>query len=97
MRNSCPNINIRKGTIRDFSWPDCFDVILANINKNVLLDEMELYSQNLVAGGLLLLSGFYEHDIADLLKVASRVGMVHLEQDVREGWSSLLLKKTLKS
>ena len=47
-KNQCKNIEIRQGTIRDFSWPIPFDIILANINKNVLLDEMKTYSQCLV-------------------------------------------------
>lgn len=91
--NRCVNVNIRKGTIRDFSWPERFDIILANINKNVLLDEMEAYAQNLVNGGLLLLSGFYEKDLVDLLKPASKNGLKHQHQDIREGWASLLLSK----
>src|SRR4051812_2597100 len=36
-RNGCDNIRIRKGTIRDFQWHQKFGIILANINKNVLL------------------------------------------------------------
>jgi ribosomal protein L11 methyltransferase len=92
-RNQCPNIHIRKGTIRDFSWPDKFDIILANINKNVLMDELDLYSMNLKEDGLLLLSGFYEQDIPDLTRQAAGAGLAPQRQDVREGWSSLLLKK----
>lgn len=94
-RNQCGNINIRKGTIRDFPWQEPFDIILANINKNVLLEEMAFYSGNLADGGQLLLSGFYEKDIPDLLKEASRFNFEHQAQDVREGWASLLLRKTI--
>jgi ribosomal protein L11 methyltransferase len=96
-RNDCRNINIRKGTIRDFEWPQRFDVILANINKNVLLEEMKLYSLNLKGRGQLLLSGFYEKDIPDLLKAASDTGLEHQGQDVREGWASLLLRKKIRN
>jgi len=39
-RNHCKNIRIRQGTIRDFEWPEQFDIILANINKNILLAEV---------------------------------------------------------
>lgn len=92
-RNGCRNINIRKGTIRDFKWPVPFDIVLANINKNVLLEEMKFYSQNLKSGGQLLLSGFYEKDIPDLMNVAASCGLEHRGQDAREGWASLLLMK----
>jgi ribosomal protein L11 methyltransferase len=94
-RNLCSNITIRKGTIRDFVWPQRFDIVLANINKNVLLEEMELYSKNLEVGGQLLLSGFYEKDIPDLLKTASHSGLERQAQDVREAWASVLLRKTV--
>ncbi len=45
------------------SIPDeSFDVIFANINRNILLRDMQLYIRQLKPGGLLLLSGFYEDD-----------------------------------
>ncbi len=92
--NGVANINIRQGTIRDFVWGEKFDIILANINKNVLLDEIGTYSNNLVLDGLLLLSGFYTHDIADLLREAEKHGFEYQRQDERETWASLFLKKT---
>lgn len=92
--NGVTNIRIRQGTIRDFKWDGKFDIILANINKNVLLDEIGIYSKNLVAGGFLLLSGFYTHDIEDLLAEAQKHGFEYQRRDDRETWASLLLKKT---
>ncbi len=92
--NGCTNIHIQQGTVRSFSWPEPFDLILANINKNVLLDEIEVYSNCLVGGGLLLLSGFYAHDIPDMMEEASRTGLLKLSHDERENWASLLLQKT---
>jgi ribosomal protein L11 methyltransferase len=93
-RNQCKNIRIRRGTVRDFSWPQRFQIILANINKNVLLDEMAIYAGNLSPGGLLLLSGFYVQDISDLLAVAAQYGLQESQRDDKETWASLLLKKT---
>lgn len=93
-RNHCLNITIRKGTIRDFLWPEQFEIILANINKNVLLDELETYSQTLARDGLLLLSGFYNQDIPDLLKEAASFGLAYQRQDIRDSWASILLKKS---
>jgi ribosomal protein L11 methyltransferase len=93
-QNLCHNITIRRGTIRDFLWTDKFDIVLANINKNVLLDEMKIYSDQLVASGLLLLSGFYDRDIPDLMNAAKREGLHQEGQDLREGWACILLKKT---
>ncbi len=92
--NRCNNITIRKGTILSFSWLEKFDIILANINKNVLLEEMEIYSKNLVTGGLLLLSGFYKQDQQDLVVEGERHGLAKQSQDERDSWASLILKKT---
>lgn len=91
--NKCQNITIRQGTIGDFVWTKRFDIILANINKNVLLAEMKVYSENLMVGGQLLLSGFYTKDISDLLEEAKRHGLQEQHRDERETWASLLLDK----
>ena len=92
--NSCANINLRQGTIADMKFDGAFDVILANINKNVLLAEMNLYASYLSIGGKLLLSGFYTHDVADLKAEASKHGFSALWADERETWAALCLNKT---
>lgn len=92
--NQCPNITIRQGKISELTFENNFDIILANINKNILLVEMHQYAAYLNTGGLLLLSGFYEKDIPDLLEEAHRYGLHQVSTDVRENWAALLLKKT---
>lgn len=92
--NHCNNINIRQGKISDFEF-GMFDIILANINKNVLLDEIKIYSAHLANGGLLLLSGFYEHDISDLLDCAHLFSLSEINRDSKENWASLLVEKRL--
>jgi ribosomal protein L11 methyltransferase len=91
--NQCANINIRQGKISDLTFEDDFDIILANINKNILLQEMHQYAAYLKPGGLLLLSGFYEKDIPDLLKAALPFKLQQVTSHERESWVSLLLKK----
>jgi len=68
-----------------------FDVILANINKNVLLDQMEFYSSRLKPSGTLLISGFYEQDIVDMLKKASYIGMKKIESMTKNLWALVIL------
>jgi ribosomal protein L11 methyltransferase len=92
--NSCTNINIRQGKITELSFSGSFDLILANINKNVLLAEMNQYVKYLKPGGLLLLSGFYTHDIVDLNAEAAKYGLTERKRDERETWASLLLVKS---
>lgn len=89
--NHCHNIRIQKGTIREVGLTGKFDIILANINKNVLLDEMGLYCSYLQPGGLLLLSGFFTLDIPDLLQEAAHHKLSEVNRDDRETWASLLL------
>lgn len=91
--NRCAGINLQQGKIDEVKLNGKFDIILANINKNVLLAEMQTYASYLEDGGLLLLSGFYTHDISDLLKEASRYNLKEINRDERETWASLLLQK----
>jgi len=90
--NHCPNIHLQQGKLSDFTFAGTFDIILANINKNVLLDEIRLYRPYLRPGGLLLLSGFYEHDISDLLAEAAQHNLSEMRRDSRETWAALLLQ-----
>jgi len=91
--NNTPNIHIQRGTIADMKFSENFDIVLANINKNVLIAEMEQYAWHLVKGGLLLISGFYEKDIPDLLAVAKGVGFTEISRSEKETWAAVLLRK----
>lgn len=92
--NGCNNIHIRQGKISDLTFEHNADIILANINKNILLEEMHQYAAYLNLGGQLLLSGFYENDIPDLLKEAARYSLTQVTSNTREKWAALLLKKS---
>lgn len=81
------------GTIRQVNPQGPFDIILANINKNVLLDEMEIYSGLLPSNGYLLLSGFYTEDIEDLLHAALPFGLEPVQKSSKDNWAALILKK----
>jgi ribosomal protein L11 methyltransferase len=91
--NTCANIEIYQGTIAEVTPSGRFEIILANINKNVLLQEIKVYATYLKEGGNLLLSGFYTKDISDLLTEASAYGLFEISRDEKEEWAALLLKK----
>ena len=74
------------------SLQGCFDVVIANINRNILLNDMGRYAAVLNAGGTLLLSGFYEADEAALVARAGELGMTLEGRKSRDGWSALCLK-----
>lgn len=91
--NHTPNINLQQGKISEVNLSGKFDIILANINKNVLLAEIKTYQTYLPSNGLLLLSGFYTHDIDDLKTEAAKYNLTEVRRDERETWASLLLQK----
>lgn len=72
-----------------------FDIILANINRNILISDIPVYSDVLKSGGQLLLSGLCFFDVEDILEVCTQhhLALVHKRQ--REEWVSLLLEKTI--
>jgi len=82
------------GTIRQIQPQGTFDIVLANINKNVLLDEMAVYAGLLPEGGLLLLSGFYSEDTADLLEAAAPYGLQLQLSTTKDNWAALCLQKS---
>ena len=91
--NHCSNIEVRLGTLQEAGFTGTYDVILANINKNVLLEEIKLYVRYLEPDGVLLLSGFYETDVEDLLQEASRYGLKLKEQTAEKNWTALVLDR----
>ena len=70
-----------------------FDIILANINRNILLNDMEHYVAALHKGGDLVISGFYESDVAALQQHAESLGMRLEQQKSRQGWCALRFRK----
>lgn len=82
------------GTIRQVQPQGTFDIVLANINKNVLLDEMAIYAGLLPVGGLLLLSGFYSEDTEDLLQAAAPYDLQLQRSTTKDNWAALCLQKT---
>lgn len=69
-----------------------FDVIIANINRNILLNDMDKYAAVLNPGGTLLLSGFYEADEGVLIAKANELGLMFEDKKSRDGWAALQLR-----
>jgi ribosomal protein L11 methyltransferase len=88
--NKCTGINLRLGSIRQLTFDRKFDLVMANINKNVLLDEMDAYTSVLKPGGKLLLSGFYFTDADELIQEAQKFNFDLEKSEQRERWCSLL-------
>jgi ribosomal protein L11 methyltransferase len=70
-----------------------FDIVLANINRNILLADMEAYAATLSAGGELIMSGFLQEDIAILAKKAKKLGFKQTSVLACDEWQSLRFTK----
>lgn len=67
--------------------------MLANINRNIITNDIGLYASALNAGGTMLLSGFYRDDVPLILKAASKYGLTEIKHQVKKDWTMLKLKK----
>lgn len=85
-------LRIEQGTA-DNLGSENFDIILANINRNILISDIPAYTKVLNTGGQLLLSGLCFFDVDDILEVCSHQGLVLENKQQREEWVSLLLRK----
>jgi ribosomal protein L11 methyltransferase len=91
-RNGCTKIDAIEGGASLIPLLN-FDFIFANINKNILKDQLPIYSQVLSEGGTLLLSGFFNSDVSELLIVAEKLNLVLVNVHEKETWALIKLQK----
>jgi len=91
-RNNINGIEILQGDSNLLSNRS-FDIVLANINLNILLADMSIYTRCLPAGGLLLTSGFYEHDFHPITTEAKRNGFLLIKHARKKNWVAALYRK----
>ncbi len=70
-----------------------FDIILANINKNILLQDMEKYVENLIENGFLLMSGIYNFDVDDITETAEELGLIFISKEEKNNWCAVKFQK----
>lgn len=73
-----------------------FDIVVANINRNILLQDMPAFRQKMAAGAKLILSGFYTEDIPLLTEKAATLGLSITAQREAHGWACIVLTLTLQ-
>ncbi|MDO9136597.1 MAG: 50S ribosomal protein L11 methyltransferase [Lutibacter sp.] len=87
-RNNCKHIAVYEGDaslLKDKKY----DVIIANINRNILLNDMHIYASCLSENGVILLSGFYKEDIPVIDAEVSKYGLKLDKQIERNNWVAL--------
>ncbi len=92
--NEVDNIEVFHGDAHVLSHVSgVFDVVLANINRNILLNDMLVYLEIMNAGSVLIISGFYEEDVKQLDEKAKTLGLVKTSQKTDNNWCCLTFIK----
>ncbi|WP_424494885.1 50S ribosomal protein L11 methyltransferase [Salinimicrobium sp. GXAS 041] len=91
-RNKCEKISVFEGTAELLGGKQ-YDTIIANINRNILLQDMTTYSKCLKKGGELYLSGFYEADIPVIKEECEKQGLQYHEGLEKDEWVALKFLK----
>ena len=87
-RNNCHQISVYEGNAALLKNKK-YDLIIANINRNILLNDMQTYIDCLNQKGILLLSGFYEEDIPFINASCTEKGLTFVKKLQRNNWVSL--------
>lgn len=87
-RNNCQKITVYEGDAALLEGKD-YDFIIANINRNILLNDMSAYARSLNVNGTLLLSGFYAEDIEAITECCNRNGLMFENKLQRNNWVAL--------
>lgn len=87
-RNDCNEITVYEGDAALLKGKK-YDLIIANINRNILLNDMQQYVDCLNKNGILLLSGFYTEDIPYIDASCTEKGLTYVKKFERNNWTSL--------
>lgn len=92
--NGAENVAIENGDARLLKNREAFaDIFIANINRNIIVDDIAEYSKALKPGATMLLSGFYTSDIPIVEKAAAAVGLQLRETRSDKDWACIRLQK----
>lgn len=89
--NHVKNIEVLQGDANVLNHVSgVFDIVLANINRNILLQDMPAFRNVMMQGSVLILSGFFEEDCASLSAKATTLGLVHTGKVSKGNWCCLV-------
>lgn len=86
--NHIDNIKVFQGDASSLATEGPFDVIIANINRNILLADMQYYVARMNEGAEIYFSGFYESDLPMIQAEAERLGLRYLSHRVEKDWTA---------
>ena len=91
-RNNCKHISVYEGDASLLIGKK-YDIIIANINRNILLNDMQQYVACLNENGILFLSGFYTEDIPVISESCTSKGLTYVKQFERNNWVAMKFVK----
>jgi ribosomal protein L11 methyltransferase len=91
-RNGYPQIEVALGS-SELLEGKSYDIILANINRNIILNDLDKYAAALNAGGLLITSGYYTSDLSVIKNKAAEYHIDYLQHTSQNDWCCATFKK----
>lgn len=91
--NNAESINLILGDASSLNKVKNIDVFIANINRNIIIQDISAYASTLHSGSVMLLSGFYESDIPVIMEYARPLGLTYHSHTIKNDWSCLYLVK----
>ncbi len=84
-KNDALDVTVIQGEAGDIPLPE-YDIIVANINRNVLLNDIHVYAGFLKPSGVLLVSGFYEQDLDQIISASETAGLRYVSHKSDNKW-----------
>lgn len=98
--NACDNVRLNNASDIVVEMGDAssinsrtFNIIFANINRNILLRDIAVYSEALEKGGSLLLSGFYKQDLEQIQEKCAGCGLTYVRAQTKNKWTAAVFLK----
>lgn len=84
-RNNCRRISVKLGDA-DILPTNKYGVVIANINRNILLADLATYMKSMLSQGTLYLSGFYEEDLSVIINCCNKLGFRFVDNKKKNNW-----------
>ncbi|MDO5665445.1 MAG: 50S ribosomal protein L11 methyltransferase [Bacteroidia bacterium] len=90
--NHISNVKVKLGGA-ELLGKETFDIIFANINRNILLQDIPIYTKVLNKGGSIVMSGFYKEDIAAIREKCEQNGLIYRDFSEMDNWVAVVCER----
>lgn len=85
--NDCKKIEVLEGGAELLTDKEKYEIVLANINRNILVNDMKYYVSSMKKNGIIYMSGFYTSDVSIIKDEANKQGLTFVDVAEKEGWA----------